>query len=168
MTEAFTRTKLSRASLYLFILSDVLTKIVQREPLNIASYYNLIFAETEEISHESNQLPLLLFDPTSIISSLINTLGEVHRKAKSKLGDMTAFRLKNPNILRGKLVNGDWVTVIAYCGGRDKKTKARCGRNPIHIGETSNCLECSYLICPSCDTCSRNCRSLVERTRPTR
>ena len=120
----------------------------------------LIKLYTKLFSNEKNSsyFPLGLHDPQAQIFSLLEILSKMWVRNRQELSNFTLFKLSNPNILRGRNKHGEWKTIIAFCGGwLSAPFSGKCGKNPIHLGESSSCGTCGKLICSECDHCDENC-----------
>ena len=107
--------------------------------------------------------PLGLSDPLGFVESLIDVFDDIYATCKQDLLKFKEFRLTGRGILQGRSGGSQWRTIIAYCGGWHYGQNVKCGKNPIHIGETGSCPNCGKLICPQCGFCSRPCREREAR-----
>ncbi len=116
--------------------------------------------------YKGSNNPLGLYDPLETIDALIEALGTLWTAENELIRRFRVFQLMSFNILRGKSDPNEnsWTTLIAYCGGW--LNKARCGKNPLVLGEGESelCERCSKLICPDCGFCCEKCR---EERSPT-
>jgi len=128
--------------------------------------------EIEHISTESEDkdfpldFPLSIHDPVRSVYNFINVLKKVDTYCqRGKVLAFKEFKLQNTTTLKGRNNSNDqWKTIIAHCGGRDLQTGARCGTNPIYLGQKStktnfeakHCTECHCLICANCGFCSKD------------
>jgi hypothetical protein len=101
--------------------------------------------------------PLLIFDPMQSIDGLINALDHLCQRFTIEAISFESYKLSGPNILKAYSHDaGDWVTIMAYCGGRDESGR-KCGRNPLVLGSEEHCRSCWRLICGDCGFCSPQC-----------
>ena len=102
--------------------------------------------------------PAGLYDPLEYISELISVFDHIFVRCRDRILDFQSFKLTHNGILQGQTAEGQWQTIIAYCGGWKRFPKsAKCGKNPIHIGTSNNCPECGKVICRDCGFCSQRC-----------
>lgn len=107
-----------------------------------------------------------LEDSQGYIVRVIACLSRIHEEAIVQGLEFSAFKLTHPSILRGKKMNGDWMTLMAYCGGWIREpTTAKCGSSPLFFGLNEVCPTCGYLVCADCGFCSRDCAVVEERQR---
>lgn len=110
--------------------------------------------------------PLCVYDPLLSIWSLVELLEYVFDYIKKEVKLFQSFKLAGPNILMAREAHGSWRTLVAYCGGwvESKGKGFRCGFNPLLVGRHATCWMCRRLICPRCDSCSRQChRALLNQ-----
>ena len=114
-----------------------------------------------------DQSPLGLDDPQGYVVNLIDCLTKVQAEILRKNLHLTAFHMTHPSILRGLKDDGNWITLLAYCGGwREYPIKVRCGATPLFFGRHSVCPKCGFLICGDCGFCSQSCeltKAAVDR-----
>ncbi len=146
---------ISRRSLFLAILGFTLQRLkVHKTQYSPNQWTSWLYVD----SHSS---PLGLLDSQRYVANLIHTLDAIWSNAKDRLTAFHRFSLKHPAVLLGEdSSSGEWYTLIAYCGGW-LRSGPKCGKNPIHLGETDWCQECHRLICSACGYCSKTC-SLFE------
>ena len=114
-------------------------------------------------SDGSKQHPLGLYDPLGYCSSIIDVFQILYEKNRDGLKHYRSFRIQGAGIFQGRIGEGKWQTLIAYCGGKNLRNKVACGRNPIFLGESVHCEECGKLICPDCRFCSKICPRCLPR-----
>ena len=139
------RAKLTRRSLYLFLLVYALSLAERKGDFEPISLRRLLFLST---SLKARSYPLGLFDPLHCVWDLITVLSKILKYHRDVLMRMSRFRMFNATILRG-YIDGRFRTVLAYCGN--------CGKYPIYWGRSRSCEKCSYLICDQCHFCSNHC-----------
>ena len=139
------RTRLTRRSLYLFLLVYALSLAERKDDFEPVSLRRLLFLST---SLEARSYPLGLFDPLHCVWDLITVLSKILKYHRDVLLKMSRFRMYNATILRG-YIDRRFRTVLAYCGN--------CGKYPIYWGRSKSCEKCSYLICDECHFCSDYC-----------
>lgn len=155
---------LTLPAIYSLVLGTILEAIVMRCEIGEAckSLNSLLF---EERSDEQRR-PLGLLDSERYVTSLITMLRTVADSIVAKNEHFTAFKMTHPSILRSKRENGNWMTLVAYCGGRlDNESHEKCGNAPLYLGSHEICPECSRLICNKCGSCSPQCNAYLERQR---
>lgn len=124
---------------------------------------SLIFMDEKD---ESRVNPLGLIDTQYYVSKVIGMLVRIAAESKRKGLRFTAFRMPHPAILKGKLTDGRWISLIAYCGGwLQEPVNVKCGKSPLFFGSQEICPVCSHLICSSCGFCSTSCEHVIERQR---
>ena len=116
---------------------------------------------------EGAKWPLGIYDPLKYVHGLILALDRLWTASPEKLRDFQSFYMHSPSILTGVDIQGRRRTVMAYCGGWTKfdGRSARCGENPLILGQNRNCESCGRLVCHSCAHCSDSCHDNVERTQ---
>jgi hypothetical protein len=102
-------------------------------------------------------LPGLLCDSEEFIASLLKAIDDTWRAAGEKLRKFTQFQLAGSGIFRARTGGGPWQTIFSHCGGRDSRTKGKCGQSPLVLGVQQNCARCGKLICHVCGYCAREC-----------
>lgn len=108
--------------------------------------------------------PLGVFDPLGYVDSMISVFELIYHHNRDSLAQYSEFQLSGDGILRGRTEYGSWETIIAYCGGWTQ-SGPKCGKNPIHSGESKHCpnIRCCKLICPECGYCSQTCPECKPR-----
>lgn len=153
----------SLPALFLTVLDHFVSMLIKAPEDYSPQYYReiVVFGESKDAS----KLPLFIFDPEEAIVSLIHALTTIWKCRNEELRLIRYFRLKELNILQGKISSlSRWKTILAYCGGwvGDGSDSRRCGKSPLVIGESESC-ECLKLICPDCGFCSQYCPMCKER-----
>jgi len=160
---------LNRPTIFLYLLSRFCVSLQGNFPfytdeirscIFISLYKNKINSGDESIK----KLPLLMADPLGLIDDLLDVLGKISRYCKdnNRLQKFTSFRYQTRGILQGQISDGEWITIIAYCGGWGRHpggTRIPCGMNPLYLGRNSTCNNCSRLICHKCGHCDNRCPS---------
>lgn len=155
---------LSRACVFVSILIHFMTSIRRNEVPNFSRLRRLIFAPKKSSSpsdfSERRYLktrPLGLYDPGQYVWHLLHALELMIRNSQHLLSSTRFFRLSGPNLLRGKLSSGEWITLMAYCGGR-LENERKCGNSPLFLNGQNLCERCGFIICDACGACSTSCR----------
>ncbi len=152
---------LSLPVLYLTVLERFLQSLLSQEIVDFIydDYVSLIFPTSKRTR------PLFIFDPLETVHNLLISLSNLWKRRNSELRQMKSFQLRGLNILRGKTDEAadDWKTIMAYCGGVNKKASeakryAPCGNTPLILGECDLC-KFGRLICPLCEFCCLECKS---------
>ena len=101
--------------------------------------------------------PLGLDDPLRQGWHLLRNLESILQHNSSVFANARSFQLAGAEILRAKLDDGTWRTLLAYCGS--------CGRTPLWLGrpDDGGCRGCPCgahrLLCDECHSCGRHdCR----------
>lgn len=148
---------ISRPTLFCLILGLMLEAIAKRQETQCySSLQDVIFGGP----NGDRCRPLGLLDTQKYLSNILEVLLLASSAVRPYIDKIKYFSLAHPEILRGVLTDGRVVTVYAYCGGWVKQpVNARCGRNPIVIGDAEPCTNpaCGHLVCPSCGFCSKVC-----------
>lgn len=111
-----------------------------------------------------NVRPLGLDDPLAYVHNLIATLTEIVSTLRRMQIEIVGFRLAHPAILQGLRATGERMTLLAYCGGWQRRPKlARCGKSPLSIARHATCPSCSHLVCDNCGHCSDLCGDCQQR-----
>jgi hypothetical protein len=151
---------LSRRSLFAWIVGLMLRTLTKGDLAEVnevpMSLRRLLFGS---YAGADPKCPGGLYDPKAYISNLIEMFELIGTCVEAQhLQSMRYFKMTSPTILRGRLGNETWQTIFAHCGGwRRHPFPARCGKSPIHLGNTSVCPECGRLICPDCAYCMDTC-----------
>ena len=158
------RRGLSLPFLFLSILEHFLDMAMAASPKIVSDFKPEKYREF--LFCKEPDKPLGIYDPLKTIDALINVLSILWTAEDGLIRKFRVFKLISFNILQGKSNPNDssWTTLIAYCGGW--LNKARCGKNPLVLGEGESelCERCSKLICPDCGFCCEKCR---EERSPT-
>lgn len=154
---------LSRMSAVLFVLSEfVLAVRGVRHSFDAERLAHYIFFEARS-GQRNHQRPFGKLDTESFVAEMLKALGCAWELARERLRRFQKFQLVGANILRGDAGDGEWTTVLAYCGGfLVGRIKARCGKSPLVIGDASVCHHCLHLICPKCGWCTEGCPQVHE------
>lgn len=151
---------LSLPVIYLTVLERFLQSLLSREVFDFTyeDYVSLIFPSSKRTR------PLFIFDPLETVHNLLISLSNLWKRRNSELRQMKSFQLCGLNILRGKTDDDadHWKTIMAYCGGVNKKAReakryAPCGNTPLILGECDLC-KFGRLICPLCEFCCLECK----------
>lgn len=155
---------LNRPSLFILVMGTYLESMVSETSNGMPEEILKDLLFIPGAPHSSTILGL--DDPQYFIGKLVSTLGRVQLEAYNQRLRFVAFKLTHPSILRGQLASGDWVTLLAYCGGwREVPVRVRCGKTPLFFGQHDVCPECSHLVCDECGYCSYNCSLLPARQK---
>jgi hypothetical protein len=156
---------LTRPSIFLYVMGLILESIVNELPVERIKkpLSDLIFIRDPDSTRPSI---LGLDDPQGYVAELVETLCRVQEEVVAQHKQFISFELTHPSILRGRLLNGSWMTLLAYCGGWcSLPVKVKCGAAPLFFGKHEACPSCGYLICDECCYCSRNCKFVSSRQR---
>ena len=144
---------LSRPFIFVAILGSVLQGYISEGPkISVDAWRSLLFGGIFE-----DEFPLGLHDPLGQIAELLDVLDTISRSRTANLKSFQFFKLNGPNILSGQKRSGEWVTLVAFCGGWKSNPTVKCGKTPLVIGKTTNCQQCGKLVCPECKHCSNGC-----------
>lgn len=154
----------SRPALFVYSMAYILEAIAQKKLWHdtVLVLNRMIFV----VDHKQNDnpSPLGLADPLRYVASLFRVFEHVFDKIQEDGIEFSGFKLQHPSILKGKTINGDWVTLLAYCGGwRESPLKVKCGNTPLYFGMHETCISCGHLICDKCGHCAVGCELLEER-----
>jgi len=155
---------LDRGLLFMTVLSVSLTaarrKLQDFHPGLFRKYLFLDYTDKAKLR------PLGVDDPFGYIAELIECLDVIFEKSSHQLLEFSRFRLVGHGILLGKSpIDGEWTTILAYCGGRDQEVNVTCGNTPLVLGRHSNCTTCRKLICTECGFCSAGCPKCYSAER---
>ena len=135
------------------VIVNIQTNSKSFRPLDLKKW---LFPNSTDI--DQSQSPLGLVDSQEYIWNFLQVFQKMWDVARERLMQFRKFRLQGPNILQGQDYTGMWFTLLAYCGGWvSQPVKAKCGRNPIYLGDSESCCACGRLICPSCGFCGTRC-----------
>jgi hypothetical protein len=154
----FDKHGLSLPILYMSLLSHFVKMIVEESDesngYNPQYYKKLVHMDDSE--HSGN--PVGLCDPVKSIDSLIRILSILWKAQHELVKDIKYYRLSGFQILQGKSRAADkWLTLVAYCGGKNEQKKTNCGKFPLVVGTNVHCEACGRLICRECGFCSMKC-----------
>lgn len=148
---------LSLPMLYLSLLSHFIKMALEQsdEKSTYTPDYYRRFIYMNGLWHN----PLGICDPVRTIESLINALCILWSGQREIVRNIKYYRLSGFQILQGKLKADDekLLTLVAYCGGWNKKKNIKCGKTPLVFGPAKHCEVCGKLICPDCGFCSIQC-----------
>ena len=147
---------ISRPALYLYVMSAFLKMMSQQRATDALAKALDEMLFVGHIKTSRDQYPVGLEDPQRYVFCLIAAMQQIGAAVHRQGRKLTSFALRHPAILKGRLENGEWITLLAYCGGWFQ-SKYKCGTIPLVYGTHSLCEECSHLICSRCDYCSHNC-----------
>ncbi len=155
---------LSRRSLFVFTIGAIIEAISRGDDPNqiIPPLRDAIFFPVETFDN-TFRFPLGLSDPQEYVGSLINVFPIVFEEIRRRRIHFVGFKLTHPNILKGKVTADTWLTLFAYCGGKQEMARAKCGRSPLVLGLHATCPVCQHLICDKCNFCTSNCTAYLER-----
>jgi hypothetical protein len=137
--------------LYLSIWEDFLKNIsIPGMDYNPSDLYSVLYKD------KSAQHPLRLEDPLGIIYELIHSLVLLAQQNTVDWRSIRKFELKGEGFLIGQTIQGEKITLMAYCGGT-APGKGKCCHGPLIIGKNRSCPICGRLICDCCNFCSPNC-----------
>ena len=156
----------SRPALFVYSMAYILEAIMQNKPWDdtVLILYRMIFAVDQQQNIDPS--PLGLADPLRYVASLFMAFEQVFEKIQEDGIKFSSFKLQHPSILKGKTLSGDWVTLLAYCGGwRELPFKVKCGNTPLYLGRHETCLSCGHLICDKCGYCAVDCELLDGRRK---
>lgn len=125
---------LSRRTLFAWILGTMLLTLIDRGGAAVqetaAALRKILFVPATKGTY---RYPAGLYDPKLYLENLIAMFEAIAKRINPEhLRSMKFFKLTSPSILRGRLDDGTWQTVYAYCGGwRTYPFKALCGNNSI-------------------------------------
>lgn len=160
---------ITRPAIFLHILSRFCASATAGVAFESGYLRDLLFPpdEWEWMTRQPRALPLAVCDPLETSASLIDLLEKVAATCASDAIRYDCFRLRGPNVLQGRRLNGEsWETIYAYCGGwgrlRDQRL-VRCGQNPVFLGRDHPCGSCGHLVCHRCGYCSARCQHCEER-----
>lgn len=126
-----------------------------------------LFRQYLDLEHkeDAHLIPLGIQDPLGYIDELINCLETIFERSGHEILRFRSFRLLGHGILQGRADgDSDWATILAYCGGRNQRTKVRCGNTPLVLTVHPNCKACGKLVCNECDFCSDHCPDCYNRS----
>ena len=106
-------------------------------------------------------LPLFSYDPLQTVNSLIDTLQVLWTSKKDLIIQYDSFKLTSRGVLTGRVKDGKWQTLVAYCGGW--LLDGPCGSVPLVLGYEEHCSVCGKLICKKCGFCSKVCPLCKKR-----
>ncbi len=152
---------ISRPSLFILVLGLFIESISRQDQAGQleSTLKGLLF-----MNRETNHRPLGLDDPQCYVANLIDCLAKCQAEILRKKLRFTTFLLSHPSILRGLKEDGNWMTLMAYCGGwREYPIRARCGATPLFFGQQHICSSCGFLICDACGFCSQACDKVKQR-----
>lgn len=121
-----------------------------------------LFLEGE--SHRQLQ-PLGALDPMGFVEELISSLEIVFQRSQKELSAFCSFRLAGKGLLQGKNRQGQWKTILAYCGGEVRGYGVKCGNSPLVLGLHHSCRKCGKLICDKCGFCGTACSDCYSSNR---
>lgn len=147
---------ISRPALYLYVMSAFLKMMSLGRATDALAKALDEMLFVGHIKTSRDQYPVGLADPQRYVFCLIAAMQQIGAAVHRHGRKLTSFALRHPAILKGRLENGEWITLLAYCGGWFQ-SKYKCGTIPLVYGTHSLCEECSHLICSRCDYCSHNC-----------
>ncbi len=109
--------------------------------------------------------PLAVLDPLGTVTALIDVLTKVDATCREQSRAFTKFRLPSVGIFQGLRPDGEWQTLLAYCGGwrTIASGRVRCGQNPLFLGQDAPCGRCGKLACHVCGFCSQTCPESAAR-----
>lgn len=113
---------------YLLVLTEILSTLSQ-ECVSLEHIRECIYIERDDENWRVSQWPLGTWDPLGSVHSLLAAFAHAIERNAEWLRDFQEYRLSGLNILEGLRRNGQWVTVLAYCGGWNQEV-ARVYRLP--------------------------------------
>lgn len=120
----------SRPALFMFVLLFLLSEVRQgrwRPRKTREEILDVLYATGSTDSAEAYRHPLGLHDPLGTVRAVVLALDELAARNKSVLEEVESLHLRGVGVLRGRLRNKPWFTLLAYCGG--------CGKSPIWAGD---------------------------------
>jgi hypothetical protein len=158
----------TRPALYLFVMGYIAEAIIQgsadsahlRQAIN-----SVVFVRGSEADQSQAALPLGLEDSQRYIENLVESMLMVMDSLSHEKIVVDSFRLVHPHILQARRLSGEWMTVLAYCGGWKSRPRVKCGAFPLRLGEHAVCPSCSHLACNKCGFCWAGCQLCEERQR---
>lgn len=159
----------SRPALFVYSMAYILEAIAQKNLWHDSALIlnRMIFIVDHKQSDGPS--PLGLADPLRYVASLFRVFEQVFEKIQEDGIEFSGFKLQHPSILKGKAISGEWVTLLAYCGGwRELPFKVKCGNTPLYFGMHETCISCGHLICDKCGYCAVDCELLNARQEAVR
>jgi hypothetical protein len=152
---------LTRPSLFIYSMGIILETMNAKDSSQETAHIlkKLIFVDNDQ----SN--PLGLIDTQLYIANIIDLLLRVKEEIRRQNIHFKSFKMPHPDVLRGQRMNGQWMTLIAYCGGwqkycdgwQEKSFDVKCGTSPLFFGEHKVSSSCGRLICNNCEYCCKAC-----------
>jgi hypothetical protein len=154
-----TNTVPTRPELFLHVLDRFCHAIRNGKPFPADILRQILFADESLAPHSNDQTPLAVLDPLETIKEVIGVLAVVADRCPERVKAFPHFKLTGSGVLKGRPDNGNWQTILAYCGGwgrlRDGRS-VKCGQSPLFLGQNEPCDTCGRLVCHQCGYCSRS------------
>jgi hypothetical protein len=156
----------TRPLLFLHILDRFCSTARQGVPFDASALRQIIFHGEPWVPADcSNVTPLAVMDPLETVKELLDVLEKVAKSCAQRAIAFTSFKLAAPGWFQGRVNDGKWHTIFAYCGGwlkRPNRVPVKCGKSPLYLGQNDWCVG-GKLVCRTCGFCSSSCRNCRPR-----